>query len=152
MLLADNYFGDFSFEALGRGVLAAVLYFLVGIAVLVAGFVMVDVLTPGNLRRLVFIDRRPNAVVITSAMYAALAIVIVTAIATSSTNLGQGLLDVAVYGLIGIVLQGVALALLHLVVPGELGDHVNEPGLHPAVFATATMLLAVGAIIAAALS
>lgn len=152
MYLAALDFGNVSFDALARGVVAAILYFLVGVAVLVAGFVMVDVLTPGKLRRMVFIDRRPNAVVLTTAMYAALTIVIVTAIITSSKDLGQGLLDVAVYGIIGIALQGVALLTLHIVVPGDFQEHVDEVELHPAAFATATMLLAVGAVTAAALS
>ena len=152
MYLAAIDFGTISPDALARGVVAAILYFLVGIAILIAGFVMVDVLTPGNLRRMVFIDRRPNAVILTSAMYAALAIVIITAIITSSKDLGQGLLDVAVYGIIGIALQGVALLMLHVVVPGDFHEHVDEVQLHPAAFATATMLLAVGGVTAAALS
>lgn len=152
MYLAAIDFGTISPDALARGVVAAILYFLVGIAILVAGFVMVDVLTPGNLRRMVFIDRRPNAVILTSAMYAALAIVIITAIITSSKDLGQGLLDVAVYGIIGIALQGIALLMLHVVVPGDFHEHVDEAQLHPAAFATATMLLAVGGVTAAALS
>ncbi len=44
---------------------------------------MVDVLTPGKLRELVFVDRRPNAVVIACAMYIALATVIISAIVNS---------------------------------------------------------------------
>ncbi|BCI89254.1 hypothetical protein NIIDMKKI_44600 [Mycobacterium kansasii] len=99
-------FGTVNITPILHGVVATILYFLVGAAVLIAGFLMVDVLTPGNLRRLVFIDRRPNAVVLASAMYAALAIVIITAIHTSSSQLGQGLVDVAVYGGIGVALQG----------------------------------------------
>ena len=58
----------------------------------------------------------------------------------------------AVYGLIGVVLQGIALLTLHLVIPGNFHDHVDEPELHPAAFATAVVLLAVGGVNAAALS
>ncbi|KZS57614.1 hypothetical protein A4G26_15410 [Mycobacterium kansasii] len=145
-------FGTVNFTPILHGVVATILYFLVGAAVLIAGFLMVDVLTPGNLRRLVFVDRRPNAVVLASAMYAALAIVIVVAIHTSSSQLGQGLLDVAVYGLVGVVLQGVALLILEIAVPGRFRDHIHEPQLHPAAFAIGVMLLAVGGVIAAALS
>jgi uncharacterized membrane protein YjfL (UPF0719 family) len=152
MYLAAVDFGTLSLDALAQGVVAAILYFLVGIAILVAGFLMVDVLTPGDLRRMVFVDRRPNAVVLTSSMYLALAIVIVTAIVTSSKDLGQGLLDVAVYGFIGILLQGVALLMLHVVIPGDFHEHVDEAELHPAAFATAIMLLAVGGVTAGALS
>ena len=144
--------GNIDLNPVLKGALATVLYFLVGMAVLVIGFVMVDVLTPGKLRQLVFVDRRPNAVLLTCAMYIALATVIISAIANSYSQLGQGLVGVAVYGLIGVVLQGIALLTLHFVIPGDLHEHVDEPELHPASFATAVMLLAVGGVIAAALS
>jgi uncharacterized membrane protein YjfL (UPF0719 family) len=62
------------------------------------------------------------------------------------------LLDVAVYGVIGVALQGIAVVVLELVVPGRFRDHVEDPTLHPAVFAAAAILLAVGAVNAAALT
>ncbi len=135
-----------------KGVVATIAYFAVGMAVLAAGFLMVDLLTPGKLRQLVFVDRRPNAVVLACAMYIALATVIISAIANSYSQLGQGLVGVAVYGLLGVVLQGIALLTLRFVIPGDFGEHVDEPQLHPAAFATAAMLLAVGGVTAAALS
>ena len=104
---------------------------------------MVDVLTPGNLRRLVFVERRPNAVAVASGMYAALAAVVVTAIVASADELGQGLVDAAVYGLVGVALQGVALVVLELVVPGRFRDLITDERLHPAAIATAVTLLAV---------
>ena len=55
---------------------------------------------------MVFVERRPNAVAVACGMYAALAIVVVAAIVASSNELGQGLVDAAVYGLVGVVLQG----------------------------------------------
>ncbi|OBG57055.1 MULTISPECIES: DUF350 domain-containing protein [Mycobacterium] len=145
-------FGSTNLGTITQGVVAVVLYFAVGVVVLIAGFLMVDVLTPGNLRQLVFIDKRPNAVVLASAMYIALAIVIISAIASSYSQLGQGLVGVAVYGLVGVVLQGGALLILQIAVPGKFREHVDEPELHPAAFATATMLVAVGGVIAAAIS
>ena len=144
--------GNIDLNPVFKGALATILYFLVGMAVLVLGFVMVDVLTPGKLRQLVFIDRRPNAVVLTCAMYIALATVIISAIANSYSQLGQGLVGVAVYGLLGVVLQGLALLTLHFVIPGDFQEHVEEPELHPAAFATAVMMLAVGGVTAAAVS
>ncbi|OBH06875.1 DUF350 domain-containing protein [Mycobacterium sp. E1747] len=145
-------FGSTNLGTITQGVVAVVLYFAVGVVVLTAGFLMVDVLTPGNLRQLVFIDKRPNAVVLASAMYIALAIVIISAIASSYSQLGQGLVGVAVYGLVGVLLQGGALLILQIAVPGQFREHVDEPELHPAAFATATMLVAVGGVIAAAIS
>jgi uncharacterized membrane protein YjfL (UPF0719 family) len=144
--------GNIDLNPVLKGALATILYFLVGTAVLIFGFIVVDLVTPGKLRQLVFIDRRPNAVVLACANYIALAAVIISAIANSYNQLGQGLVGVAVYGLIGVVLQGIALLTLHFVIPGDFHEHVDEPELHPAAFAVAVMLLAVGGVTAAALS
>jgi uncharacterized membrane protein YjfL (UPF0719 family) len=135
-----------------KGAVATILYFVVGMAVLIVGFFMVDVLTPGKLRQLVFIDRRPNAVVVAGAMYIALTTVIVSAIVNSYSQLGQGLIGVAVYGLMGVVLLGIALLTMHLVIPGDFHEHVDDPDLHPGSFAVALILLAVGGVTAAAVS
>lgn len=135
-----------------KGAVATILYFAVGMAVLLVGFYAVDLLTPGELRQLVFIDRRPNAVVVAGAMYIALTVVIITAIANSYSQLGQGLVGVAVYGLMGVILLGVALLAMHLLIPGSFHEHVEEPQLHPGSFAVALILLAVGGVTAAAVS
>ena len=41
---------------------------------------------------------------------------------------------------------------LHFIIPGDFHEHIDEPELHPAAFAVAVMLLAVGGVTAAALS
>ena len=144
--------GNIDLNPVLRGATATLSYFLVGTAVLILGFIVVDVLTPGKLRELVFIDRRPNAVMLACANYIALAAVIISAITNSYSQLGQGLVGVAVFGLIGVVLQGIALLSLHFIIPGDFYEHIDEPELHPAAFAVAVMLLAVGGVTAAALS
>jgi uncharacterized membrane protein YjfL (UPF0719 family) len=144
--------GNVDLNPVFRGAVATILYFLVGMGVLVVGFYMVDLLTPGKLRQLVFIDRRPNAVVVAGAMYIALTTVIITAITSSYSQLGQGLVGVAVYGLMGVILLGLALLAMHLLIPGNFHEHVDEPTLHPGSFAVALILLAVGGVTAAALS
>jgi uncharacterized membrane protein YjfL (UPF0719 family) len=144
--------GNVDLNPVFRGAVATILYFVVGMAVLIVGFYMVDLLTPGKLRQLVFVDRRPNAVVVAGAMYIALTTVIITAITTSYSQLGQGLVGVAVYGLMGVILLGLALLTMHLLIPGNFHEHVDEPTLHPGSFAVALILLAVGGVTAAALS
>jgi uncharacterized membrane protein YjfL (UPF0719 family) len=145
-------FGTVDAGVLAQSVVSTVLYFLVGVLVLIAGFVMVDILTPGQLRRQVFIERRPNAVAITAAMDVSLALVIVAAIKASADQLGQGLLDTLVYGLVGVALQGTALAILEAVVPGRFRGFIDAEEFHPASIAAAVVLLAVGGINAVALS
>jgi uncharacterized membrane protein YjfL (UPF0719 family) len=145
-------FGNIDPGVLTQSVVSTVLYFMVGIVVLVAGFGMVDVLTPGKLRREVFVDRRPNAVLITAAMDVSLALVIVSAIKSSSDQLGQGLLDTLVYGLVGVALQGIALAILEAIVPGRFRGFIDSEEFHPASIAAAVVLLVVGGINAVALT
>ncbi|BBZ07111.1 UPF0719 transmembrane protein [Mycolicibacterium doricum] len=145
-------FGTISGESLAQNVVAATLYFVVGALVLAAGFGLMDLLTPGNLRHLVFVEYRPNAVAVAAGMYAAVAIVVVSAIIASSNELGQGLVDAAVYGIVGVLLQGVALVVLEVAVPGRFRDLIEADRLHPSAIATAVVLLAVGGVNAAALS
>jgi uncharacterized membrane protein YjfL (UPF0719 family) len=152
MNLADVEFGTVDPNVLLQSVVSTVLYFLVGIVVLFAGFVMVDALTPGKLRREVFVDRRPNAVVITAAMDVSLALIIVAAIRASSDQLGQGLLDTLVYGLVGVALQGIALAILEAAVPGRFRGFIDAEEFHPASIAAAVVLIVVGGINAVALT
>ena len=145
-------FGVVSGELLSQGALASLLYFAIGIAVLGVGFLVLDLITPGNLRKQVYTDRNPNAAILLGANHLALAIIVVTAIATSADNLGQGLIDSAVYGLLGVVLQAVALRLLDAFVPGHLRNLVNEPRMSGAAWAVGISLVAIGAVNAAALS
>jgi uncharacterized membrane protein YjfL (UPF0719 family) len=145
-------FGTIDGEALADGVLATLLFFLVGASVLALGFLALDLLTPGNLRTQVYIDKNPNAAILLGANHLALAIIVVTAILTSADSLGQGLVDSAVYGLVGVVLQAVALRLLDAVIPADLRGLVNEPRICGATWAVAVSLVAIGAVNAAALS
>ncbi len=145
-------FGTVSGDLLTRGVLASLLYFVVGVGVLGLGFIALDLITPGNLRRQVYTNHNPNAAILLGANHLALAIIVVTAIATSSESLGQGLVDSAVYGTLGVLLQAVALRLLDAFVPGHLRDLVNEPRMRGASWAVGISLLAIGVVNAAALS
>ncbi len=152
MYLAAIDFGTVHTDAIIQNIVGSVLYFLVGVLVLAAGFLMVDVLTPGNLRRQVFVERRPNAVAVTAAMDVSLAAIIITAIHSSSDRLGQGLIDTLIYGLIGVALQGLALVAVELLAPGHFRGDIHAENFHPAAVAVAVVLLAVGGINAAALT
>ncbi len=145
-------FGSVDGGSLAQGVVATLLFFVVGFAVLGLGFLALDLLTPGNLRHQVYVDRNPNAAILLGANHLALAIIVVTSIMTSADSLGQGLVDSAVYGVIGVVLQAVALRLLDAFVPGHLRNLVNEPRMNGAAWAVGISLVAIGAVNAAAVS
>lgn len=144
--------GSVSGQLLAQGVLATLLYFVIGFAVLGLGFLTLDLITPGDLRTQVYTDRNPNAAILLGANHLALALIVVTAILTSADSLAQGLVDSAVYGLLGVVLQALALRLLDVFVPGHLRNLVNEPRMNGAAVAVGISLLAIGAVNAAALS
>ena len=61
------------------GVLGTLAYFVVGAAVLATGFLVLDLMTPGNLRHQVYVDKNPNAAILLASNHLALAIIVVTA-------------------------------------------------------------------------
>ncbi|MBJ8344367.1 DUF350 domain-containing protein [Antrihabitans sp. YC2-6] len=145
-------FGSVSFSGLGSGLAATIAYFFVGTLVLWGGFVTLDLLTPGNLRQQVYVQRNPNAAILLGANHIALAIVVTTAIVASDAGYAQGLVESAAYGVLGIVLQAVALRVVDLVVPGHLRTLVDEPEMSGAAWAVASTMVAVGLVNAAALT
>jgi len=134
------------------GIGVSLAYFGVGALVLAVGFVVLDVLTPGSLRQHIFIDHRPNAAALHAASSVALAIIVVTVMTNASDDLLWGIVDVVVYGLLGVVFQAVTLVILELVVPGRFRDLVSAPTFSTASLAVAATLIAVGAVNAAAIA
>lgn len=131
----------------------ALLFGLVGIALLVVGYKVIDVLTPGDLGRQLCEDRNRNAGVIVGSGVLSIGIIVTSAIVASDGDLGQGLGQSAGFGLVGILLLAVAFAVIDLITPGKLGDVVmGEEGHEPMVFVTGAALISVGAIVAAAIS
>jgi uncharacterized membrane protein YjfL (UPF0719 family) len=136
-------------EDLGSGLL----YGGVGIALLALGYVVIDLLTPGKLGKQLCEDRNNNAGVITTSAMLAIGIIVTAAIHASEGDLEKGLAETAGFGLVGIVLLGVAFVVVDLITPGKLGDIVmGEEGHEPMVFVTAGALLSIGGIVAAAIS
>ncbi len=140
-------------EDLATELAAGTLYGLVGIVLLALGFRMMDLLTPGNLGRQLCEDRNRNAGVIVSAAMLAIGIIVTSAIIASDGDLAEGLGQSAGFGLVGILLMGVAFVVVDLITPGKLGDIVmGEEGHEPMVFVTSAALLSIGAVVAAAIS
>jgi uncharacterized membrane protein YjfL (UPF0719 family) len=146
-LLAGGYWSD-----LGTELAAGLLYGLVGIVLLALGYVMIDMLTPGNLGRQLCEDRNRNAGVIVASAMLAVGIIVTSAIIASDGDLEKGLGQSAGFGLIGIVLLGVAFVAVDLLTPGKLGDILMGDEHEPMVYVTSAALLAVGGIVAAAIS
>ncbi len=152
MLMALE-FGTVDGDALAQNVVAAILYFIVGIAVLGAGFLMVDLLTPGSLRHLVFVERRPNAVAVASGDVRR---------AGAGHRHGHHRQFRANSGRAWSTRWSTAWSgwccrawrwwCWKSLVPGRFRDLIAAEKLHPAAIATAVILLCVGGVNAAALS
>jgi uncharacterized membrane protein YjfL (UPF0719 family) len=134
------------------GVLATLAYAAVGTLVLGLGYVMLDAITPGNLRHLVYADHNRNAAVLAGANVLALGGIVTTAIITADDDLGEGVVDALVYGLLGIALLALAFKVLDRLTPGNLGEICTDPQGTPAVYVTAAFQVALGAVLAAAIS
>ncbi len=139
-------------EVLARGVLATLCYALLGAALLALGLAVLDRLTPGSLLGLVYNDRCANAAVTACAQVAALTTIVTVAVLASDGGLFGGLLVVAVFGLLGVLLQAIGFKVVDVLTPGRLGAILTDPEPHPAVWLTATLMVALGVILAVALS
>ena len=138
-------------EYLINGVAGTLAYFVLAAVILVVGFVILDLITPGKLHELVFVHHLPNAAVITVAQQVSIGIIVVTAVLTSSDNLTQGLIETAVFGALGLVIQVIVMALLEVFIPGRFRDLVEDPKLRSGAVVAAVILVVVGAVNAACL-
>ncbi|WP_047260726.1 DUF350 domain-containing protein [Corynebacterium uterequi] len=127
-------------------------YFGLAAVLLLLGFALLDVLTPGKLYALVFLDHNPNAGTIAAGQQVAIGLVLITTIYHSvDLVLWQGLLEFFIYGLLGIVLQAVGLVILEALIPGRFRNIVEDPKPRFSARVVAVILVVVGAINAACL-
>jgi hypothetical protein len=107
-------------STVGNGVSAIALYTILGVALVVLGFFVIDWTTPGPLRTLVMAGR-PNAAAIAAAGVESIALIVVMTIYSSSGNLIQGLVGTLVFGVLGLVAQALCVRLIGLVTGIDIG-------------------------------
>jgi uncharacterized membrane protein YjfL (UPF0719 family) len=130
----------------------AAAYTAVGIALLVLGFLVLDLLTPGRLGRHLVEARSVNAGIVLAAAYLGQGAIAFSTIWTNATSgFGTALGYTVVFGVLGVLLQAVAFVVLDLLTPGRLGALVTEVDLHPAALVAAASEIAVAAIIIASI-
>ena len=110
---------------------------LLGIALMAVGYLLVDLLTPGKLRDLIFVERNPNAGLLLAANQLGISAIVFTAIFTSYDSFGQGLASTVIFGLVGIAIMGLAFLVLDWMTPGKLGDVICTPERHPGALVSA---------------
>lgn len=140
--------GDFGYD-----VLASLLYGLVGLVLMWIGWVVLDLLIPGNLADLICRDRRRDAGIVTASGTIAIAAIVTASIAASDDDLGEGLLETLAFGGIGTFLLAMAFIGVDRITPGSLGEILADEHDDLAMaLVTSAALLGVGAIITAAIS
>ncbi len=135
-------------SGLGEGVVWGAM----AIALLALGYVVIDRLTPGDLGQLICVDRNVNAAVVLASGLLAIGTVITTSILTSLDGFVPGLVSALAYGLLGIALLAVSFLVVDRLTPGELGEIVTNARPSPAAWVVAANHVALGAILAAAIS
>lgn len=129
----------------------AAVFSVIGLALMVLGFVLIDLLTPGNLREQVWVHRNRNATVLVASNLLAVGIIVTSAITASENAVLAGLVSTVVYGVLGLVLMGLSFLVVDLLTPGNLGALLVDDTPHPAAWVTGTSHLVVAAIVSAAL-
>ncbi|WAC53801.1 DUF350 domain-containing protein [Gordonia sp. SL306] len=132
---------------------AAAAYSIVGVAVLVLGFAALDLVTPGRLRNLIWLDHNRNAVMLATAQVIGLSIVMVAGVRDSVTlELWRGVLYTVAYTVLAIAVMMWSFVLIDWLTPGKLGTLLLDDDEHPAGWICGAVFVGVGAVIGAALS
>ncbi|MFG2056500.1 DUF350 domain-containing protein [Micromonospora sp. NPDC048930] len=139
-------------QTLVTDLLVTLAYGVVGVVLMAVGYVLVDVATPGKLHELIWVNRNRNAALLLASNLAGVGTIVVAAIVASADDFVLGLVGAAAYGILGLVIMAAAFLLLDMATPGRLGEILVDPEPHPAVWVSAVVHLATGAIIAAAIS
>jgi hypothetical protein len=148
----------------------AVIFLAVGIPILIAGWFVLDALTPGHklgeklnpapldgsgALRQVGGEGSHSAALVVSAWMIMQALIVLTAIWTNAhgTDFGEALGWTVAFSVIGLALQSAAFIALDAITPGNLGDEVCIPGpVVPLAKVAAANIVAVGLIVIAVIS
>lgn len=141
-----------SAEELLEGVGEGVVWGAMAILLLALGYGVVDLLTPGRLGQLIYVDHNVNAAVVLASGLVAIGTIVTTAILTSLDGFLPGLVSAFAYGLLGIALLAVSFLVADRLTPGDLGAIVTDARPNPAAWVVAANHVALGAILAAAIS
>ncbi|WP_026925822.1 DUF350 domain-containing protein [Granulicoccus phenolivorans] len=133
-------------------IVAVIAYGVVALLVMVLSYVIVDLLTPGKLKELIWVQRAPGAAALLGTDLLASAIVIFSAIMSSGADtLWLGLLGTVIYSVIGIVLMTLSFLVIDALTPGKLGQVIAAERFHPAVVVNMAAHLGIAIVMAAAI-
>jgi uncharacterized membrane protein YjfL (UPF0719 family) len=134
--------------ARGSGIIAA--YAAVGVILMIVGFYVIDLATPGKLSQVIRSERNPNATLLATSAMIAIGLIVAASIWAAGGRLSEGLASTAVYGLVGIVVQTLAMLLFDKIVGISVRELIKEQELQPGARLLATTHVAIGLITAVA--
>jgi uncharacterized membrane protein YjfL (UPF0719 family) len=135
---------------IGTGIVAILLYAVLGVLMMLLGFFAVDLTTPGPLNKQVRAGL-PNAVIVTAAGMVGIALIVVVSIYVSSGALLDGLLTTLIFGLVGIVAQVLAARLLEWVTGVDMKALLASDTTSPQTYLVASAHVALGLVVAVAI-
>ncbi|GAB2807338.1 DUF350 domain-containing protein [Actinocorallia aurea] len=138
-------------EILGENVLAILAYAALGLVLFVVGFYVVDLATPGRLVSVIRHDRNPNATLLAAAGMVAVGVIVSASIFATDAVLLEGLIATAVYGLVGIIGQVVAMLVFDLLIGLKIKELCKETTLQPGTWLLAVTHVMIGLVTALAL-
>ncbi|MGK5742046.1 DUF350 domain-containing protein [Micromonospora sp. URMC 103] len=139
-------------EDLLGGAGRSIVFGIVGVGLLAAGFLLVDLLTPGKLRELIWVQRNHNAGLLLAANQLGIAAIVFTAILTSYSDFGKGLASTVIFGLVGLAVMALAFFVLDLLTPGRLGEVICAEDPHPAARVSAATHFGAALIVCASIA
>lgn len=135
---------------LGDGAWAIALYAVLGLALMIIGFYAIDFTTPGKLRELVPAGK-PNAIIVASAGFVSMALIVVVAEYASAGKLAEGLISAAIYGLVGILAQVIAVRIVEFILRINVDELLAAPEYRPQALVIAAASFAMGLVVAFAI-
>ncbi len=134
------------------GMVNATIFSAVGLVLLLLGFILVDVLTPGALRQQIWVERNRNAAVYLSSSLVGTGGIVFTSILTTYSDMAVGLVSTVAFGVLGLVLKAGAFWIIDMLTPGKLGEMLVDSRSHPAVWVSSAANIAISAIVCASIS
>lgn len=126
-------------------------YALSGLVLMLIGYFVVDLLTPGKLHIILWQQRSKNAAILVASDLLAVAIIVIAAITASADDFILGIISTVTYGIVGIILMAVSFLIIDLLTPGKLGEIINADEHHPEVWVNAAAHVGIAGIMAASL-
>ncbi|GAA1870764.1 DUF350 domain-containing protein [Brevibacterium marinum] len=126
-------------------------YAVSGLVLMLIGYFVVDLLTPGRLHVILWEKKSKNAAILVASDLLSVAIIVIAAIRASADDLLLGIISTLVFGLVGIVLMALSFLLIDAFTPGRLGDMIKPDEFHPEVWVNSSAHVGIAGIMAAAL-